>query len=167
MSATKRVLFVMGVSGTGKTTIGKLLASSLSVPFFDGDDFHPKENIEKMASGKPLDDHDREGWLKTLNELAKKHSVAGCTIACSALKRSYRRLLSKDIEHLVEFVYLKGTLEEVSSRLEKRSGHFMPKSLLQSQFETLEPPTDGITVSIALSPEQIVERVLLQLNGSD
>ena len=163
MSATKPILFVMGVSGTGKTTIGKLLASSLSVPFFDGDDFHPKENIDKMASGRPLNDHDREGWLKKLNELAKNNSASGCTIACSALKKNYRRLLTEDIELLAQFIYLEGTLEEVSSRIEKRKGHFMPKSLLKSQFEALEPPTSAITVSIAQSPEQIVARVLQQL----
>lgn len=167
MNAKKSVLYVMGVSGTGKTTVGKLLASSLSWPFFDGDDFHPKENIDKMASGKPLNDHDRKGWLESLNDLAKQHGAKGCVIACSALKRSYRRLLAKDIEHLVKFVHLHGTLEEVSSRLEQRSGHFMPKSLLKSQFETLEPPTDAITVSISLSPEQIVAQVLKRLNSSE
>ncbi|PRX54520.1 gluconokinase [Flagellimonas meridianipacifica] len=151
------VFIIMGVSGTGKSTIGKLLSLKLNIPFFDGDDFHPEANIKKMASGKPLDDEDRYDWLVALNQLAQEHKSRGAVIACSALKSSYREILKNDMGSSLKFVYLEGSFELVKSRLEKRKAHFMPIDLLKSQFETLEPPTDAIKVSIALSPEKIVE----------
>nr|WP_298999087.1 gluconokinase [uncultured Allomuricauda sp.] len=153
------VFIVMGVSGTGKSTIGKLLSQKLHIPFFDGDDFHPEYNIKKMASGKPLNDEDRYDWLVTLNQLAKENKSNGAVIACSALKSSYRKILRKGMETSLVFVYLEGTFELIKSRLEKRSSHFMPNDLLKSQFETLEPPMEAIKVSIALTPEEIIESI--------
>ncbi|UJH67593.1 gluconokinase [Allomuricauda sp. SCSIO 65647] len=165
MTDSKRIFFVMGVSGTGKTTVGKLLAQTLSISFFDGDDYHPKENIEKMASGVPLNDDDRAGWLKSLNDLAKEQVSNGCVIACSALKKKYRDILSEGIGQFVRFVYLKGSISEIRERLENRKGHFMPKTLLQSQFDALEPPEGGITALISASPEEIVRQVLEKIKS--
>ena len=144
----KTIFYTMGVSGTGKTTIGKLLAKNLNIPFFDGDDYHPKENIDKMSSGKALDDDDRYGWLAALNELAIENRKSGAVIACSALKEKYREQLKTNIEKEAVFVYLEGSFEEVESRLDNRKGHFMTSDLLKSQFDTLEPPNGEITVSI-------------------
>ena len=161
---TKNNLFViMGVSGTGKTTIGKLLSSALHLPFYDGDDYHPEVNITKMASGKPLDDDDRLGWLVALNELLTSKNNTGAIVACSALKNAYRTILSKGLEESLHFVYLKGSFEEVKSRMERRKGHFMPLELLKSQFDTLEEPNNAITVSILGTPDEIVQEILDEL----
>ncbi len=150
----------MGVSGSGKSTIGKLLANTLGVPFFDGDDYHPPSNIAKMSSGQALNDTDRKSWLETLNTIAVAHKQEGAVIVCSALKQAYRALLSNNLEDSYRFVYLDGTIDEISDRLSKRSGHFMPKELLQSQFETLEKPEDAITVAIKYSPDKIIQIIL-------
>ncbi|WP_235537839.1 gluconokinase [Sediminicola sp. YIK13] len=160
---SKYVLFVMGVSGSGKSTIGKLLATALDYPFFDGDNFHPDYNIKKMASGKPLNDKDRYEWLLTLNELAKNHVAKGAVIACSALKESYRDLLQKNIDTKVHYIYLKGSFEEVLERLQERKGHYMPQELLQSQFEALSPPKNAIVVDIKEQPQKIVDTILIAL----
>lgn len=160
---TKRIFFMMGVSGTGKTTIGKLLSKKLDIPFFDGDDYHPKENIEKMASGKPLDDTDRFWWLAQLNLLAIENKTKGGIIACSALKEKYRIQLATSIEAETVFVYLKGSFNEIKSRLDNRSGHYMTSTLLKSQFNALETPKKAITVSIMESPEEIINQILNQL----
>tara|TARA_R110002167_G_scaffold91083_18_gene245036 strand:+ start:2468 stop:2962 length:495 start_codon:yes stop_codon:yes gene_type:complete len=159
------IVFVMGVSGCGKSTVGKLLAERLGYPFFDGDDYHLKSHVEKMASGKPLTDKDRLGWLLRLNQLAKGNARSGVVITCSALKQSYRLTLCNDIEGEATFVYLSGTFDEINDRLQKRTDHFMPTGLLQSQFETLEPPTDAICVSIKSTPGEIVSKILLKLQG--
>ncbi|WP_350288287.1 gluconokinase [uncultured Croceitalea sp.] len=159
----KTIFFIMGVSGTGKTTIGKLLAKERNIPFFDGDDYHPKENIVKMASGNPLNDADRYGWLAALNELAIKNKKTGAAIACSALKEKYRAQLRTKIEEETVFVHLKGSYIEVKSRLDSREAHFMTSALLKSQFDTLEPPTEGVIVSIMQTPEQILQEILNQL----
>ena len=159
----KSIFIIMGVSGTGKTTIGKLLSKTYGFPFFDGDDFHPSANIEKMASGRPLDDNDREGWLKSLNKLAQEHIKSGAIIACSALKEIYRETLSEGITNKIVFVFLKGSFEQVKSRLDNRKGHFMSSALLKSQFDTLEEPKDAIEASIQLSPEEIITTIQNQL----
>ncbi len=163
MPNTPTVFVIMGVSGTGKSTIGKLLSDALQIPFYDGDDFHPEANIKKMSDGKALNDDDRKGWLIRLNQLAKEHKSKGAVIACSALKQSYRDLLLSEMEDYLEFVYLEGSFELIKSRSENRDGHFMPLDLLQSQFDTLEPPLEAIIVSVANTPTEIVTSILNQL----
>lgn len=152
----KQVFFVMGVSGTGKSTIGKMVATAFEIPFYDGDDFHPEANLEKMASGIPLNDKDREGWLKDLNALAMKHQKKGVVIACSALKVAYRDLLQRGIEKETAFIFLQGSFKQVYQRLSQRKGHFMPKDLLQSQFDTLEVPNEALIVNIKDTPNEIL-----------
>ncbi len=159
------ILFIMGVSGTGKTTIGKLLSNHLNIPFYDGDDYHPQNNIDKMALGQALNDKDRKGWLERLNALAIEHQKQGAIIACSALKESYRGLLLNHIAAHAHFIYLQGTFEQVKQRLEARKGHFMPSTLLQSQFDTLEEPTNAICVSIAHEPRIILKKILKDLQS--
>ena len=163
MANTKTVFIIMGVSGTGKSTIGKLLAQTLAIPFFDGDDFHPQANIDKMASGQPLNDEDRYGWLSALNQLSIEHQEQGAVIACSALKSSYREILNQNMDNALQFIYLEGSFELVKSRMEKRKSHFMPVELLKSQFETLEPPENAIIVSIEHSPQALVLQIMNQL----
>ncbi len=163
MDRQARIFFIMGVSGSGKSTVGKSLAEALSLPFFDGDDFHPESNIAKMSGGLPLDDQDRRPWLETLNELGKKYSKTGAVIACSALKKNYRDILDTGITPRPIWVYLSGSLETIQDRLRKRKGHFMPPALLKSQFDTLEAPEDAIEVRITQSAEEILEEILSQI----
>ncbi|AWX46363.1 Gluconokinase [Flagellimonas maritima] len=167
MLNTSKVFVVMGISGTGKSTVGKMLAKKLKINFYDGDDFHPKENIQKMSTGKALNDEDRHGWLVELNTLAKKQKFMGAVIACSALKQKYRDTLAQDMGTDLIFVHLEGSFELVKSRLENRKGHFMPVKLLQSQFDSLEPPKDAITVSVAENPDKILKAILKKLSISD
>ncbi|MCL4166366.1 UNVERIFIED_CONTAM: hypothetical protein GTU68_064042, partial [Idotea baltica] len=131
----------MGVSGCGKSTIGQLLSKELKIPFFDGDDFHPQSNIDKLSKGVALNDDDRHGWLVTLNELAKAQlQDNSCVIVCSALKKSYRTILNTGIQEQVKWVHLAGSFDQIFERLNKRENHFMSSALLQSQFDTLEEP---------------------------
>ncbi len=157
------IIYVMGVSGSGKSTIGHLLSEQLGIPFADGDDFHPKENVEKMRQGHALDDTDRQGWLEAIQQFAlQAQTKQGAIITCSALKEKYRALLSKDIEK-VYWVYLKGSFEQISQRLQRRSDHFMPASLLQSQFDTLEVPNKAIIVDIDQAPGEMIHKILLEI----
>ncbi|NNC62220.1 MAG: gluconokinase [Flavobacteriaceae bacterium] len=158
-----RIFYIMGVSGCGKSTIGQKLASSLSLPFFDGDDYHPEENIAKMSEGLPLNDQDRKAWLEALNSLAHKHQQNGAVIACSALKIIYREMLNENILPPPVWVYLEGSYETILNRLQQRKSHFMPTALLKSQFDTLEAPEEAIKVPIMLTPEEIVEEILKQM----
>ncbi|GAB4243720.1 MAG: gluconokinase [Candidatus Methylacidiphilales bacterium] len=156
-------MVVMGVSGCGKSTLGKRLAELTGQPFFDADDFHPKSNVEKMRNGIPLDDKDREPWLRTLRELIQDHQDrGGLVLACSALKERYRQILSGGTE-LITWIYLKGSKEAIRSRLEARTGHFMPASLVDSQFATLEEPTYGLVFDIAEPVESVARQVLAKL----
>lgn len=154
------VIVVMGVSGSGKTTIGKLLAEKLNLPFFDADDFHPPENVETMKKGKPLSDNDRKPWLENLaHEIKEWNSKKGAILACSALKKCYRqRLTSKSKD--VQYVYLKGDMDTIFKRMKSRDDHFMPPELLNSQFEVLEEPFRAITVYINKPPEAIVREIV-------
>ncbi|MCM5663554.1 gluconokinase [Galbibacter mesophilus] len=160
-----KAIIIMGVSGSGKTTIGKLLSEKTGITFSDGDDFHPEKNIKKMAAGHALTDKDRLGWLEEINQFCVEKIKSGksCIVACSALKGSYRKLLRKGIEKNIEFVYLMGSFELIEKRLAHRGAHFMPLSLLKSQFDTLQPPKHAIVVDIADSPEEIVQEIMEQL----
>ena len=151
---------VMGVSGSGKTTIGRLLAARLGCAFLDGDDFHPPGNVAKMAAGTPLTDADRLPWLKALNEKLRQDQNA--VLACSALKESYRKTLSTGLDDC-RFVHLRGSIELIRSRLGERKHRYMPASLLESQFATLEAPDRAIDVDIAQTPQRCVEEIVAAL----
>jgi len=158
------VIIMMGVSGSGKTTVGKLLASSLHVPFLDADDVHPAENVEKMRAGIPLNDHDRESWLHTVTgKIVEFEKNGGGVIACSALKRKYRRILSSRSRKNVRFVYLKGNRDTIYRRMQQRGTHFMQPDMLDSQFEALEEPERALTVSIEGLPEAICKKIAANL----
>jgi gluconokinase len=149
---------VMGVSGSGKSTVGAALAQRLRVPFADADDFHPPANIAKMTAGEALDDHDRGPWLEALGEWLAAHP-GGAVMSCSALKRSYRDTLRHHAPGVV-FLHLEGGREVISRRQASRPGHFMPASLLTSQFATLEPlqPDEhGVVIDVDQSVDAIVE----------
>lgn len=151
----------MGVSGSGKTTVGKLLAIHLKIPFYDGDDYHPQHNIEKMASGKPLNDKDRKPWLITLNTNCKSWQQQGAVLACSALKESYRVTLAKEVQLI--WVYLSGSYQTIVDRMSQRN-HFMQPEMLQSQFDALEIPNYGIHVSIENAPAVMVSEIMSKIN---
>lgn len=151
------IVVVMGVSGCGKTTLGKRLAERMGCEFLDGDDFHPAANVAKMAAGTPLADEDRWPWLDRLNALLRERRDA--VLACSALKQAYRERLARGLGGC-EFVHLKGSIELIRARLEERRHRYMPASLLESQFATLEPPERAIEVDVAQAPERCVEAVL-------
>lgn len=159
------IIIVMGVSGAGKTTVGNLLATGVNWPFFEGDDFHPQANVEKMSEGSPLTDEERRPWLKSLRKLISGIINDGqdAVIACSALKQTYREVLRRGDEEVV-FAYLKGEYDLVAQRLGERQGHFMGAELLQSQFDTLEEPQTALTLSIDQSPSEIVRAVRESLN---
>lgn len=160
----------MGVAGCGKTTVAEHLANCLGAGFCDGDDFHPKSNIDKMSSGIPLTDDDRLPWLERLRDHAIEQSREHHTyvIACSALKRRYRDILNQAGQ--VFYVFLDGSRELIRSRMHLRSGHFMPEALLDSQFEALEDPrheANVVTVSIEPLPDVIANNAAVALNKLD
>jgi gluconokinase len=164
---TPHVVVVMGVSGTGKTTIGTLLAARLGVPYAEGDDFHPQANIDKMSTGTPLDDADRWPWLDAIGAWAHGRAGLGGVVSCSALKRSYRDRLRASAPGIT-FVHLTGDRKLIESRMAHRQGHFMPAALLDSQFATLQPlgaDEAGIAVDVSGSPEEITERAVKALNS--
>jgi len=157
---------VMGVSGCGKTTVGHALAERLRATFLDADDFHPVANVEKMRNGIPLSDDDRLPWLDSLNHELRSRAAAGerVVLACSALKARYREAIAKDMAQ-VDWIFLDGSFELIAARMRERSSHYMPESLLRSQFETLERPRDAICISIELSPAEQVEAALAALSA--
>ncbi len=150
----------MGVSGSGKTTIGKLLAEVLSWTFSDADSFHSPENVAKMRSGIPLTEADRKPWLQDLQTAIKTwlQNNQNVVLACSALKDSYRQVLLVD-SNLVKIVYLKGSYELIQKRLQERQNHYMSATLLDSQFHTLEEPLDALCMDVAESPQVIVHNI--------
>ena len=154
------IIVIMGVSGSGKTTIGKLLGQKLGLEFYDADDYHPEENIRKMVSGMPLNDDDRYSWLIGLNKLILDRQSSGLVLACSALKESYRQLLTSKLTKDITLIYLEGSFEEILQRMKGRKGHFMPAKLLRSQFETLEVPEYALKVPISNSPESTVSYII-------
>jgi len=156
-----RFFIVMGVSGCGKTSVGKALADSLGWDFYDADDFHPPENVAKMASGTPLDDSDRAPWLVALHDMISSSLKADKpgVLACSALKERYRQQLMDGNEG-VQIVYLKGSYDLIWSRMEKRTDHYMKPHMLKSQFETLEEPSNARTIDISMSLDEIVQEIL-------
>ncbi|WP_089103359.1 gluconokinase [Streptomyces hyaluromycini] len=163
---TPHVVVVMGVAGTGKTTIGPLLAARLGVPYAEGDDFHPPANIAKMSAGHPLDDADRWPWLDAIGSWAHGREGLGGVVSSSALKRSYRDRLRAAAPGIV-FLHLTGDRRLIADRMSHRQGHFMPTALLDSQFATLQPLSadePGVAVDVSGSPEEITERAVRALD---
>lgn len=165
----RNLYVVMGITGSGKTTVGASLAHALGVDFVEGDDYHPPENVRRMASGIPLTDDDRAGWLRTLATRIReaKDAGTGLVLACSALKRSYRDVLRAAAPE-VQFVFLTGPRALISERLAERRGHFMPASLLDSQLATLEEPTvdeHAWAYDISESAQEIADDVLTRTSA--
>ncbi|TGD88498.1 gluconokinase [Mycolicibacterium sp. CH28] len=159
-------IVVMGVSGSGKSTVGAALAQRLRVPFADADDFHPAANIAKMTAGHALDDDDRYPWLEAIGDWLARHPD-GAVISCSALKRKYRDQLRQHVADL-KFLHLSGSKGVIQRRQASRPGHFMPASLLASQFETLEPldaDEDGISIDVDQSIDSIVDSYISRATG--
>jgi gluconokinase len=159
---------VMGVSGCGKSTVGRALASALGVPFIEGDELHPPRNVALMASGTPLTDDDRRDWLHAVAAALARAAGTGAVAACSALKRSYRDILRGGAPGL-RFVHLTGERAVLEERMRRRSGHYMPPSLLQSQLDILEPPMPdeaAITLGLDATPDEVLRAVRRQLEAS-
>ena len=173
MPGSRRLLMhivVMGVSGTGKTTVAVQLAEELGCQFIEGDDLHPSRNIAKMKAGTPLTDEDRWPWLQAIAEMVAVRDFEGTStvVTCSALKRSYRDTLRAQASDLA-LVYLRGTPQLLAQRMAGRQGHYMPPSLLASQLATLEPPQDdehALTLDVAHDPQQLVHETLAWLGRS-
>lgn len=159
------VIIIMGVSGSGKTTVGRLLAGKLELPYFDADDFHSASSINKMKKGTPLTDKDREPWLQRLADMiAGWDEHGGAVLACSALKEKYRKLLASKLDDIL-WVHLAGSFELIRARIEARKQHYMSPVLLQSQFDTLEVPAYALPIDISASPEKIVEGILTKIDA--
>ena len=160
------IIIAMGVSGSGKSTYGFRIAEALGLPFIEGDAYHPATNVAKMSQGIPLDDEDRRPWLERLAlVLAEAERNAGCVLACSALKASYRELLGSRLSAKPIFVLLDGSREILTERLSNRQGHFFPATLLDSQLDTLERPAGGIVVDIEDPVEEGVAEILKQIKA--
>ena len=168
----KPLIVVMGVAGSGKTTIASGLAERLRVPFVEGDSLHPAANVKKMASGIPLTDEDRWPWLEAIGQRMEVERATGhgVVVACSALKRSYRDCLRKYVHGKMHFVLLDGSRRLISDRMKHRKGHFMPPALLDSQFATLEPPTQdehAVILDISHRPAELVEEAARSITRSE
>jgi len=157
------IIIVMGVAGSGKTTVGRLLAESTGFQFLDGDTLHSPANLAKMSAGLPLTDSDRAPWLSAVRGRIVDTAThqQNLVVACSALKEAYRALLAAGVP--VTWIYLKGRPDVVRARLQRRTGHFMKAELSSSQFEALEEPTNAIVVDASQPPEAIVEEIVAQL----
>lgn len=159
------LFIVCGVSGSGKTTIGKLLSEALEIPFYDADDFHPASNVEKMKSGLPLSDEDRQPWLDVLAGNLREWQEAGdAVLACAALKESHRSTLGAQCGESIRWVVLHATEEVLAERLTSRKGHFFDPQLLHSQLETFEMPDYGWQIDVDASPREIVNTILERLS---
>jgi len=161
----KPLIVVMGVAGSGKTTVASHLAERLGVPFVEGDSLHPAANVKKMASGQPLTDEDRWPWLRAIGERmeVERSTGHGVVVACSALKRIYRDCLRSEVHGKMHFILLDGSRQLISDRMKQRKGHFMPPALLDSQFATLEKPTPdehAVILDIARTPAELVEEAV-------
>lgn len=162
-----QVILVMGVSGSGKTTVGQAVAHRLGWEFADADDYHPQANRDRMARGEPLGDADRQPWLERLRQLIEEHLAQGrsLVLACSALRERYREVLMGGLAG-VSLVFLQGDPALIALRMQQRSGHFMPASLLESQLKTLEPPSEGLALVIDQPVEAMVDQILAWLARS-
>jgi gluconokinase len=167
MARAMMVVVVMGVAGCGKSTIGPLVAAGLGADFAEGDRFHPPANVAKMSTGQPLTDDDRRPWLEAMALAIEgwRRLDRPTVLACSALRQGYRDILAGGSAE-VRFVWLRGTRELVAERMAARKGHFMPTSLIGSQFATLEEPRDAIAVDIDGTPEEIAARALEALRAA-
>jgi carbohydrate kinase (thermoresistant glucokinase family) len=158
------VYIVMGVSGCGKTTIGKRLAEHLGIPFYDADDYHSPTNIDKMKNLTPLDDKDRAPWLSKLAvHIHKWNKADGAVLACSALKETYRQVLSKNDSGHVVFIHLTGTKGTIHQRMNKRKEHFFSSDLLETQFKELEVPRNAVTACSDRMPEEVCRDIIEKL----
>jgi gluconokinase len=157
------IILLMGVTASGKSTVGKRLALELGWRFLEGDDFHSPENIEKLRQGEPLNDEDRKPWLEAIRGAIRAAIDRGenAVVSCSALKEPYRRMLQ--VSEQVIFVYLKATIPLIEERLKRRVGHFMNPNLIQSQFDTLEEPEEALQIDAGLTPDEIIEVIRSRL----
>ncbi|BAU64057.1 carbohydrate kinase, thermoresistant glucokinase [Stanieria sp. NIES-3757] len=157
---------IMGVAGSGKSTVGKLLSQRLGWQFYDADDFHPPENLAKMSLGLPLSDRDREPWLDRLKQLIEQTINQGnsAILACSALKSSYRHFLTQNQKNDICWIYLRGDYELILTRIQQRQKHFFKEEILRSQFANLEEPTEALIIDVSMSPDAIVNTILTYLS---
>lgn len=162
------IVLVMGVSGAGKSTVGRLLADALGAVFLEADDFHPPANVERMRAGTPLEDRDRRPWLDALAAAIDAEAAEGrpVVVACSALKRAYRERLLGRHAGRARVVHLRGDPALIAGRLEGRSGHYMPPALLPTQIAALEPPEDALAVDVGAPPEVLVDGIVRALRGA-
>lgn len=154
------ILVVMGVSGSGKSTVAKLLAEEVGGAFLEGDEFHPEENLRKMKKGIPLTDLDRAPWLEALSQAIAELPQGRQVVSCSALKKAYRDVLRAGGRGRIRFIYLRGERPLLLERIKGRRGHFMPADLLDSQLADLEPPKEALALEITASPPELVQQVL-------
>jgi carbohydrate kinase (thermoresistant glucokinase family) len=162
MNKEPTAIILMGVSGCGKSSVGKMLSGQTGWPIYDGDDFHPKANLDKMAQGIPLNDEDRQPWLETLHHLILLSLREGNSliVACSALKKSYRDILRKGLADKIVFVYLKGSFSLIYTRMQQRDDHYMKAEMLRSQFEALQEPQNAIEIKISKSVSEITQEII-------
>jgi len=159
------ILIIMGVSGSGKSTLAVKLSEELGWKFYEGDSYHPKENVDKMSRGIPLNDDDRKPWLLELRKIIDDHIAKNenAILTCSALKKSYRELLKAGDS--VKFIYLKGDFNTIHKRMERRDGHYMKAGMLQSQFDALEEPADAVTLDTRISADMLTQMIIAKIKN--